>query len=254
MRKLEDKVALITGAGTGIGRASAELFAAEGARLVLLGRRVEPLEKLSGELKEKGVEALALSCDVSDSASVARAFAETEKKFGRLDVLVNNAGAIYAGTVENTPEEEWDRLMAINLKGPYLASRAALPLFRKAGRGSIVNIGSMLGLIGIRNRAAYCATKGGLTLLTKAMALDHAHEKIRVNCICPAAVETELLTEAFSQYPDPAAEKQRRVEQIPLQRIGEPKDVAHMALYLASDDSSWVTGASFPVDGGVTAA
>src|SRR5262249_5188862 len=140
------------------------------------------------------------------------------------------------------------------LKGPYLLCRAALPLFRKAGGGSIVNVGSMLGLIGIRNRAAYCASKGGLTLLTKAMALDHAHENIRVNCICPAAVETELLAEAFSKYPDPAAEKQRRVEQIPLQRIGEPKDVAHMALFLASDDSSWVTGASFPVDGGVTAA
>src|SRR5215470_4046130 len=244
--RLKGKVTIVTGGGSGIGRAIALALAAGGARVAVLGRRQESLEGVVKEISQVGGEAIALAADVTRDAEGRKAAEETEKAFGRIDILVNNAGALSVSTVDSISEEEWDRVMATNLKGPFLMSRSVLPAMRRAGGGSIINIGSVLGLVAMRDRAAYCASKGGLTLLTKAMALDHAHESIRVNCICPAAVETELLAEAFSKYPDPAAEKQRRVEQIPLQRIGEPKDVAHMALFLASDDSSWVTGASFP--------
>jgi NAD(P)-dependent dehydrogenase (short-subunit alcohol dehydrogenase family) len=155
-------------------------------------------------------------------------------------------------TVETVPEEEWDRVMTTNLKGPFLMSRAALPAMRKAGGGAIVNIGSILGLIAMKDRAAYCASKGGVTLLTKAMALDHAHEKIRVNCICPSLVETELVQGLFASAAG-AALKQARVATLPLGRMGKPEDVAEMAVFLASDEASWVTGTAIPLDGGLSA-
>jgi NAD(P)-dependent dehydrogenase (short-subunit alcohol dehydrogenase family) len=154
-------------------------------------------------------------------------------------------------TVEGTSEEEWDWMMAINVRGPFLMSRAALPEFRKAGCGSIVNIGSVLGLIGMKSRAAYCTSKGGLTLLTKAMAVDHGHEGIRVNCICPSVVETELVQSLF-EGPDGEAARKARASLIPLGRIGRPEDVAEMAVYLASKESSWVTGVAMPLDGGLS--
>jgi NAD(P)-dependent dehydrogenase (short-subunit alcohol dehydrogenase family) len=143
--------------------------------------------------------------------------------------------------------------MAANLKGPFLMSRAALPEFRKVGGGAIVNIGSVLGLVAMKNRAAYCASKGGVTMLTKAMAVDHAHEGVRVNCICPSIVETELVRGLFDASPEKEAAKRARVATIPLGRMGQPEDVAEMAVYLASKESSWVTGAAIPLDGGLSA-
>lgn len=253
MARLAGKVAFITGAGTGIGRACAELFASEGARVALAGRRREPLDATAAAITAAGGQALVVPCDVSQAAEVEQAIAATVERFARLNVLVNNAGAAYAGTVESTSEQEFERLMNANLKSVFLASRAALAELRKAGGGSIVNIGSYLGLVGIRNRAVYCAAKGAVTLLTKAMSLDHAHEKIRVNCICPNAVETEMFTRTMARYPDPEAERRRRIEQIPLGRIGTPEDVAQLAIFLASDESSWMTGAAIPLDGGATA-
>jgi len=156
-------------------------------------------------------------------------------------------------TVESVSEEEWNRVIETNLTGPFLMARAVLPSMRKAGGGSIVNIGSVLGLVAIKDRAAYCASKGGLTLLTKAMALDHAHENIRVNCICPSVVETELVRGIFSDTEEGRRAKQARIGTIPLGRLGKPDDVAGLAVFLASDESSWVTGTAIPVDGGVTA-
>ncbi len=199
MTRLAGKMALITGGGTGIGRACAALFAREGARVALAGRRAEPLAAVAAEICKAGGEALAVSCDVTDGEQVEHAVHMTVNRFGRLDVVVNNAGALVTGTAEETSEAQWDRTIAVNLKGPFLVSRAVLAPLRKAGGGSIVNIASVLGLVGMKQRVAYAAAKGGVVQLTRAMALDHAHEKIRVNCICPAIVETELIQDLLAQ-------------------------------------------------------
>lgn len=253
MGRLDGKVAFITGGGTGIGRACALAFAREGARVALAARRREPLEKVVQEIQQAGGKAIAIQCDVTIEQEVGAALRAVVQHFGKLNVIVNNAGALHVATVEGTSEAEFDRLMDINVKGVFLVSRAAIPEMRRAGGGSIVNIGSILGLIAMKNRAAYCASKGGVTSLTKAMALDHAADKIRVNCICPSIVETELVEGLFSSQPDPEAAKQARREQIPLGRLGRPEDVANLALFLASEESSWITGAAIPLDGGLSA-
>jgi NAD(P)-dependent dehydrogenase (short-subunit alcohol dehydrogenase family) len=251
--RLKGQTALITGGGTGIGRAIALAFAREGANVAVAGRRAEKLESVVREIEQAGRQGLAVACDVTKAADAEEAVRGTAARFGGLDVLVNSAGVLHVSTVENIPEEEWDRLMSINVKGPFLMSRAALPEFRKAGGGAIVNIGSVLGLVAIKNRAAYCTSKGGVTMLTKAMALDHAHEGIRVNCICPSIVETELVKELFDASAEGRAARRERVAGIPLGRMGRPEDVAEMAVYLASKESSWVTGVAIPLDGGVSA-
>ncbi len=253
MQRLSSKVALITGGGTGIGRACAGLFAREGASVAIAGRRKEPLEAAVREIEIAGGKALAVQCDVTDRASVEAALGAVVKHFGRLNVVVNNAGAVVVATAEATSDEDWNRLIATNLTGTFLVSRAALVHLRAAGGGAIVNIGSILGIVARKDRAAYCAAKAGVTGLTKAMALDQAHENIRVNCVCPSLIETELGLLSIRQAPDPEAERQKRTAGIPLGRLGQPEDVAQMALYLASDESAWVTGAALPLDGGLTA-
>jgi NAD(P)-dependent dehydrogenase (short-subunit alcohol dehydrogenase family) len=250
---LAELTALITGGGTGMGRAIALAFAREGARVAVVARRVDKLQGVVREIEEGGGQGLAVECDVSRGADAERAVRKTAERFGQLNILVNNAGVLSASTVEGIAEQEWDRLMAANLKGPFLMSRAALPEFRKVGGGAIVNIGSVLGLVAMKNRAAYCASKGGVTMLTKAMAVDHAHEGVRVNCICPSIVETELVRGLFDASPEGEAAKRARVATIPLGRMGQPEDVAEMAVYLASNESSWVTGAAIPLDGGLSA-
>jgi NAD(P)-dependent dehydrogenase (short-subunit alcohol dehydrogenase family) len=253
MGRLAGKVALITGGGTGIGRACALLFARERARVVLAGRRPAPLEATAAEIAAQGGEAHCHPCDVTRAAEVAALLHVGEARFGRLDILVNSAGGLVVATAENTTEEQFDTLMDVNAKSVFLVTRAALPALRRAGGGSVVNIGSILGILGMKNRAAYCAAKGAVTLLTRAMALDHAPEKIRINCICPSLVETELVKDLFTSQPDPAAARQARIDQIPLGRLGQPEDVARLALFLASEESSWITGAAFPLDGGLSA-
>jgi NAD(P)-dependent dehydrogenase (short-subunit alcohol dehydrogenase family) len=253
MLRLAGKVAFITGGGTGIGRACALAFAREGAEVATAGRRKEPLEKVAREIAAAGGKSLALSCDVTQRSLVESALAQAEKHFGRLDTIVNNAGAVVVATVEHTSDADWDRVIAANLTGTFFVSRAALAPLRRAGGGSIVNIGSVLGLVARKDRAAYCAAKAGVSGLTRAMALDHAHEKIRVNCICPTLVETELGMLSIQQTANAVAEIQKRVGEIPIGRLGKPEDVAMMAVYLASEEASWVTGASFLLDGGLTA-
>ncbi len=253
MARLAGKVAFITGAGTGIGRACAELFAREGARVALAGRRREPLEGTARGIREAGAEALAVTCDVTQATQVEQAIAATVSRFGRLDALVNNAGALLVAGAAETSEEEWDRVMDVNLKGPFLVSREAVGQMRRNGGGTIVNIGSVLGLVAMPKRAAYAASKGGLVLLTKAMALDHAAEGIRVNCICPSIVDTELVQGLFSTQANPEAARRARAQAIPLGRFGQPMDVAQLAVFLASDESAWITGVAIPVDGGLTA-
>lgn len=253
MTRLEGKVALITGGGTGIGRAIALAFAREGAKLAVAGRRKEKLNETIQEMEKQGGQGLAIVCDVAKARDAAHAVRETVKNFGRLNVLVNNAGVLHASTIEGIAEEDWDRLMTINLKGPFLMCRAALPEFRKAGGGAIINVGSVLGLVAMKDRAAYCASKGGVTLLTKAMALDHAHENVRSNCICPSIVETELVQGLFAASEEGKALRKARIGQIPIGRMGRPEDVAELAVFLASDESSWLTGAAIPLDGGLSA-
>jgi meso-butanediol dehydrogenase / (S,S)-butanediol dehydrogenase / diacetyl reductase len=250
--RLAGKVALITGGGTGIGRAIALAFAREGASLALAGRRLEKLKDVAKEIEKQGSAAMAVECDVTRAKDAERAVRETARKFGKLNVLVNNAGILSVATVDKVSEEEWDRVMTVNVKGPFLVSRAALKEFRKAGGGAIVNIGSVLGLVAMRDRAAYCASKGGVTLLTKAMALDHAHENVRVNCICPSIVETELVKGLFENSEAGQALRKARIGTIPLGRFGKPADVAELAVFLASEESSWLTGAAIPLDGGLT--
>ena len=253
MTRLAGQVALITGGGTGIGRAIALAFSREGASVAVAGRRIEKLREVVREVEELGGQALTVVCDVTQAADAECAVRATTERFGRLNVLVNNAGRLQVSTVEEIDEEEWDLMMSVNLKGPFLMSRAVLPEFRKAGGGAIVNVGSLLGLVGMKNRAAYCASKGGVTLLTKVMALDHAHEGVRVNCICPSIVDTEFVEGLFDPGEKGEAARQARLATIPLGRMGRPEDVAEMAVYLASKESSWVTGAAIPLDGGVSA-
>jgi NAD(P)-dependent dehydrogenase (short-subunit alcohol dehydrogenase family) len=251
--RLSRKVAFVTGGGTGIGRACALAFAAEGAQVAVAGRRKEPLAAVVREIQSSGGKALAVTCDIIDRGAVEAAISSVALYFGRLDAIVNNAGTVVVATAEETSDEDWSRVLATNLTGTFNVSRAAIPVLRKSGGGSIVNIGSYLGIVGRRSRAAYCAAKAGVAGLTRAMALDHAQDNIRVNCVCPAIVETELSLLFLSRAADPEAARKQRLAELPLGRFGKPEDVALMALYLASEESSWVTGTVFPIDGGQTA-
>ena len=253
MTRLAGKSAVITGGGSGIGQAIALAFAREGALVAVAGRRREKLDETLRLLEQTGCSALALECDVTIAADTQRVVRSTEDAFGKVNVLVNNAGALSVSTVESISENDWDRVMATNVKGPFLMSRAALPAMRRAGGGSIINVGSVLGIVAIRDRAAYCASKGGVTMLTKAMALDHAHDNIRVNCLCPSIVESDMTRNLFALTEAGRQARESRLASIPLGRFGKPADIAGLAVFLASEESSWMTGSVIPVDGGVTA-
>ncbi len=251
--RLKDKVALVTGGGTGIGRATALVFAKEGARVTVTGRRKGPLEETVSEIESSGRQAIMVQGDVSVAKDAAEMVNKTVKAFGRLDVLVNNAGVSYKpGRTVETDEDGWDVVMDINVKGIYLLSRSAAPEMEKAG-GSIVNIASIFGLVGYPRAVAYCASKGAVVNLTRSMALDLAEKGIRVNCICPGVVDTPMIMNWVERYGSYETVVKEVSAQHPLGRMGEPEDIAYACLYLASDEASWVTGAALPVDGGYTA-
>jgi NAD(P)-dependent dehydrogenase (short-subunit alcohol dehydrogenase family) len=248
--RLKGKTAIITGAGSGIGQACALAFAREAARVVLVGRRRELLKETAAQIQR---DALVCPGDVTKTADIRRILSQTIERFGGVQVLVNSAAVLHAGTAETLSEEEWDETFNINVRGLWLMSREVIPYMRKVGEGSIINLSSVLGLVGGRSRAAYSASKGAITTLTKSMALDLAPDQIRVNCICPGIVETELVADFIRNSPDPELAKKRRTELHPLGRFGQPSDIANTAVYLASDESTWVTGAAMPVDGGYLA-
>ncbi len=251
--RLAGKVSVITGAGSGIGRAAALLFAREEARVVAADLNRRAAEETARMIRDAGGEATAVEVDVSSAASVERMFEETLEAYGRLDVLVNNAGYGFVATVDQTDEADWDRLMAVNLKGVYLGCKYAIPLMRRQGGGVIVNTASVGALVGIENRAAYCASKGGVAALTRALALDHVRDGIRVNCVAPGTVDTPYFSEIIAQSPDPAALRKELEERQPMGRMGRAEEIAYAMLYLASEESSFVTGSVLVVDGGWTA-
>ena len=248
--RLKDKIAIVTGAGSGIGRACAIALAGEGAKVALVGRRQERLEDVAHKV---GDSALVVAADVSKQVGIDRVMEQTVARFGGVNVLVNNAGVLHIGTAEQITEEQWDETFNVNVRGLWLLSRAVLPQMRKAGGGSIINMASVLGLNGARNRATYAASKGAVVLLTKCMAIDHGQENIRVNAICPSFVETDLTAAVIAKAPDPGAVREERIKVHPMGRLGRPADMAGLAVYLASDESSWVTGAVVAVDGGYLA-
>jgi cyclopentanol dehydrogenase len=247
--RMENKVALISGGARGMGAAEAKLFASEGAKVVIGDILEEEGRRTEAEIGESGGECLYVRLDVSSESDWRQAVAATVARFGRLDVLVNNAGIHRTERVEDTSEEMWDQVMEINAKGVFLGTKHAIPEMRKARGGSIVNISSVAGLVGNTTAAAYSASKGAVRLFTKATAIQYASEGIRANSIHPGTIETlmtapMLATEAY---------RRNRMERTPLARIGRPEDVAYGALYLASDESSFVTGSELVIDGGRTA-
>jgi NAD(P)-dependent dehydrogenase (short-subunit alcohol dehydrogenase family) len=246
LMRLTNKVTIITGGGSGIGKAIAMAFVREGAQVVIAGRDGEKLERAAAEI---GGDCLAVSADVSSAKGTEKLMSAAIEKFKRIDILVNNAAVLLPGTAESISEEDFDQTFNINVRGLWLMSRGVLPHMRTAGGGSIVNIGSVLSVVGARNRVAYAASKGAVVAMTRAMALDHATENIRVNCICPGIVETEMVAK-FST--DENARKQR-VALHPMGRFGQPQDVASAAVFLASDESGWTTGSVLTVDGGYSA-
>src|SRR5437868_1628719 len=251
--RLAAKVALITGGTSGIGKATAELFAKEGAKLVITSRNEQRGQSVADEIATHGTQVLFIRTDVSCAADCRRAIDQTIEKFGSLHILFNNAGVFYAHDAIDCSEQEWDEQIDVNLKGTFLMSKYVLPHMIRQGGGVIINNSSGWGLVGGDKAVAYCASKGGVVLLTKAMAIDHGRQGVRVNCICPGDVETPMLPEDarfrglnWDEYIAGCAQR-------PMGRVGTADEIAKVALFLASDDSSFMTGAAIAVDGGGTA-
>ena len=246
--RLREKVALVTGAGSGIGKETALRFASEGASVAcadLVG------EKAFATAAEIGESALGLELDVTSTPSIAEGLDTLIDRYGGLDCIINNAGVTIVGAAHDMPEDQWDKELDTNLKSVYLVSKAAWPHLLERGGGSIASTASIAGIWAIPDDAAYCASKAGVIMLTKCMALDGAKAGIRVNCICPGFIETPMIEGYFADQPDPEASRQHATSIHPLGRLGKPRDIADGFVYLSSDEASWVTGTPLVIDGGL---
>lgn len=250
MGRLDGKVALISGGARGQGATETTMFVREGARVVFGDVLDEEGRKVEAEVRAAGGEATYVHLNVTSEADWQAAVETAERRYGKVDVLVNNAGILIRKSIEETTADDWDRIMAVNVKGVFLGTRAAIPAMRRAGGGSIINISSTAGLVGSPyGSSAYTATKGAVRLFTKATAIQHAKDRIRCNSVHPGPIETDMLRDTLS---DPVL-REERLNRVPLHRIGRVEDVAYGVLYLASDEASFVTGSELVIDGGTTA-
>lgn len=251
--KLANKVAIITGSGSGIGRATALLFSKEGAKVVVVDCNKEKGEDTVNVIRKRGGKATFIPTDISRALDVKRMVDRTCQIYEKIDILVNNAGVYIKGDVVNVREEDWDRIISINLKGAFLCSKYCISEMLNSGGGVIVNVASEAGIVAIRDQVAYNVSKSGIISLTKSTALDFAHKNIRVNCMCPGTTETPLVKAAIEKESDPVKAR-RLLEQVrPLNRLGKPEEIAYGILFLASDEAAYATGSSLIEDGGYTA-
>jgi NAD(P)-dependent dehydrogenase (short-subunit alcohol dehydrogenase family) len=248
--QLANKVAIVTGGASGIGRAAALLFAREGAAVAMADVNAKAGQDVVNEIQKAGGRGFFESADVSTAGDCRRVAERTLREFGKIDILFNNAGIIRRATVLDLSEEDWDRVMAVNVKSIFLLSREVIPHIQKAGGGSIINTASGWGLTGGAKAAVYCASKGAVVLLTKAMAVDHGPQNIRVNCICPGDTDTGMLRSEAQQLGEASDRFLAEAAKRPLGRVGTADEIARAALFLASDASSFVTGTALVVDGG----
>jgi meso-butanediol dehydrogenase / (S,S)-butanediol dehydrogenase / diacetyl reductase len=250
--RLEGKVAVITGATSGLGRCGALRFAEEGAKVVASSRREREGNDVVREIKDKGGEAVFVACDVRNPGDVARLIDRAETQFGKVDVLYASAGVMPVGDAPSTSEADFKLVIDVNLGGAFWLAKFGIPALQRAGGGSIILTASELGLVGARRAAAYCASKGAVVNLTRALAVDCGPLRIRVNCLCPGPIDTPMLRDWFNGEPDPAEAERVQTDPIPLERIGRPEEIADAAVHLASDASSYMTGSIMVVDGGAT--
>lgn len=251
--RLQGEVAIVTGATSGIGEAIARRFAAEGAHVAVVGRSAERGERIVREIAEAGGSAAFFSADVTDERAVQALIAGVIARFGGFGIVVNNAGLSVPGTLAETTPAQWDQVLRLNLTSAYLVNHHALPHLLGRGEGSILHISSEAGLKGLKDRAAYCAAKAALVGLTKAMAVDHSPQGVRVNCICPGTVETPMVSRLIEEHADPQAMKQAFLQRRLTPYLGTPDDIAESALYFALPSNRYVTGAVLSVDGGALA-
>jgi len=254
MKRLEGKTALITGGGTGIGKPTARLFAEEGASVVITGRTEETLDETAGELRNTGGEVSYEVCDVSVEGDCVKTIDSTVGKYGRIDILFNNAGVCYMANTHETTTETWDETFDINVKGVYLMSKHTIPHMLRQKDGSIVNNSSILGLkASPAGFAAYSASKGAVNQLTKSMALEYADKGIRINAICPGTIYTPMMDKLFEEWGDWNLGVKRYVSVHPIGRLAQPEEIAHAVLYLCDDRIRFITGTMLSVDGGMSA-
>jgi NAD(P)-dependent dehydrogenase (short-subunit alcohol dehydrogenase family) len=251
---LTGKVAIVTGAGSGIGRAAALLFGREGARVVAVDLDEERVSQVAKAVRAAEGQAISLRADVASHEDAQMVINKTRAEYGKVDILFNNAAVASYTSLLDTDENEIDRVFDTNVKSVFFLSQAAIPHMKGQGSGSIINSSSITGIVGAPGMAAYASSKGAIITLTRTMALEHAEDGIRVNCICPASVDTDMLRQAFERASDPAGARAQNIKRHPLGRLGTPEDVAYFALFLASDESSFVTGGTHVIDGGASLA